>query len=393
MLTRAVVRFALVVFVAVPLLSVIADARRLHLGAPDPNAVLRITGYSYGTVWRYNQTYPPQTVNGDGWATTWDRLGRIVSISNDSSDWNGSGIPHNAMANLLTNTKMDATTVGSTLNPMTAWVGGGPPSGDHKWNGLISVKGVLYGILTWFTHPGSYYSTIIKSVDDGAHFTPVPPGSGPYTSPMFPIPDNMPYEFIQYGQDYTGTGVDNSDKYVYAIVSLYPGRTRFISALGRVPYGDTPSCASGLPDICRQNPADWSFWTGDSNGLNWSSTITDGAEIPNNSATTNAFIDNMQYLPRYRQYVSIAAAYPDPTNAQSTWYVQACDHPWGPCNQIQGGRHWNPEGLYLPSIAPHSLVNGGQQFVIMTAGDYDDCCAMTNTNRYTLTMVPATLTP
>jgi hypothetical protein len=72
------------------------------------------------------------------------------------------------------------------------------------------------------------------------------------------------------------------------------------------------------------------------------------------------------------------------------WFAWICDHPWGPCVEKKSVA-WIPGGYYFLSIMQKSLVNGGQQLVVATLGDYEDVGKPTG--RYTLTYIPVTIKP
>ena len=377
---------ALTYVLLVVLLSAIVYAKNLSGGAPVPI----IATATYGTVFAYYATFPPKTVNGDGWTSTWDDLDRILIMSNDGSAWNSTGIAQNIQLNTLTNTAMDSSTVGSVVNTMNVpWNTGtvGSPSGSNKANGLLSVNGTLYMLVTWFQGGtgSTYNSTLIKSTDHGASFTPLPTPSGfagPNSSAMFPLQDNIPYGFVQYGKDYSGSGPDGSGTYVYSTVNLSPSMGVFSTGLARVP----------LATIANMSAADWQYWTGGDglNNANWASSIGSAASISDAHGTSGAYTLNLNYLPRYQKYFTIAST-PPVVTTNTTFYDRICDHPWGPCTDLPVSHNWNPQGYYQPGLIEKSMVNGGQQFVMAFAGDFMQ--AGSATGHYTLNLMTVTLAP
>ena len=377
---------ALTCVLLVVLLRTIVAAQNLSGGNPS----IAITGASYGAVWPYNQTYPPKTVNGDGWQSAWDDLDRILMMSNDGSAWNSTGTSQKIQLNTLTNTVMDASTVGSVVNNMnTPWNTGtvGSPAGTNKVNGILSVHGTLYMLVTWFSGGTgtSYNSTLIKSTDHGASFTPLPTPSGyagPNSSAMFPLQDNFPYGFVQYGKDYSGSGPDGSGTYIYSTVNLSPSMGVFSTGLARVP----------LATIANMSAADWQYWTGGDgmNNANWASSIASAASISDAHGTSGAYTLNLNYLPRYQKYFTIAST-PPVVTTNTTFFDRVCDHPWGPCTDLPISHNWNPQGYYQPGLIEKSMVNGGQQFVMAFAGDFSQ--AGSPTGHYTLNLMTVTLAP
>jgi hypothetical protein len=360
-----------------------------------------IFSITYGTPWAYNTSYPPQNVIGDGWANTWADDDKTYIVHDDTSRWNDAATTSGIKISTISAT--DSTAVGTLVNDMPAWGGfnqnTGTPSASHKAQGLISIAGVLYALnwrldVNWMTSGHAVFDgQLLKSTDHGQNWTPSPPATAlPYASPMFPGYD-IPYGFVQYGKNYTGTGPDNSATYVYSTVFVSgsaPAGTTL--KLARVPVGNPADCVT-VPGICRQNAADWQYWKG-GDGMdpaNWVSSVGSAAAVISGTDATGGVVGNssgMQYLPRYRKYLYMAEAGLSATN----WYLSSwiCDHPWGPCNKVGGSTHFTT-GVGFPTVMPKSLVNGGQQYSIVGSNSIGTCCGGTST--YTLYIIPVTITP
>jgi hypothetical protein len=397
--------FALALLAASP---AAARAPQMRFGVSlDPAVVPAITNVSLGTLWAYNSKYPPQTVFGDGWATTWADDDNIYAIGADVSVFQNTGVSSNTNINTLSTP--DLRVSGTTINQMAAWgqpynTNTGSPARSHKIAGLIALPDATYGSILyavawrlsqdWSTAPGVNDGTIIKSTDHGASWTPVPPATAlPYASVMFPGLD-FPYGFVQYGKNYGLAGPDNSANYVYATVTVGSSQTDTALQnlttlkLARVPIGAIGNLAA----------ADWQYWvSGDGNvSGNWSSSVAAGGAVINSSDGVggNAGIGTgMIWLPRYKKYLYVSEQTPNSASQDFTiikWWPWICDHPWGPCTQYPPAT-WNPQGLYMPGAIAKSLVNGGQQVMLTGSGASADCCGATG--RYTMWYIPVTITP
>jgi hypothetical protein len=340
----------------------------------------------FGTPFYYNSMYPPQTVLGDGWASTWADDGKIYTTANDTSVFSNTSPTSNMMLDTLSTTAN--TVVGTTVNQMAAWgqpldTNTGSPSRSHKWQGILSIGSPsTFYALNWrldpnyLTNPPFWDAQVLKSTDHGASWSPSPPGGSgnPYASPMFPG-DVIPFGFIQYGQNYTGSGPDNSGTYIYALVE---DSTIAEAKLSRVL----------ISAIGNQLASDWQYWTGGDgmNPANWSSSVSSAAPVF--SGTGVAIITGMQYLPRYQKYIYIGGTGAG-TGGEGFLYAFLCDHPWGPCTSQSQDMGIIDLRWMFPM--PASLVNGGQQLVVSASGDPGTCCSPTGT--YTLIYIPATLSP
>lgn len=361
-----------------------------------------IGSLSYGPVFKYNSGYTTKWISSDTFCSTWADDGNIYTIHDDTNNggtWQGISPTCNTAVSKLST--FDTTMTGSIVNTMQGFGPSttlGSDGASWKGNSIISVNGVLYEFVSrqiygtagsvW--RQSAFGGQLLKSSDHGVTFTPQPPStSQPFTSPMFSGATFAAPVFVQYGQDYQGNTVHNSNLYVYAISNngfwnngdaLYLGRC-LISAIGN------------------QSGADWSFYTGGDGMLdvNWSTTWASASPLV--SKTKSLGLTGAQYLPAFKQYVMFGWYYPSivtgPTIDTTTtiWDVYTSDTPWGPWYVKQSNTWHNPGGgvgLYNPNIIPKSVsVDGGRTLWIATAGDYfaEDPA----TGDYTLTLVPVTV--
>jgi len=265
---------------------------------------------------------------------------------------------------------------------------------NFKPSGLISIAGVLYMAISrqkygtlasgWVQSAGT--CQIIKSSDHGVTWTPVPPGnSQPYAAPMFANPRFGAPSFVQYGQNYAGNTVHNSDLYVYAISPDGVWNNGNYLTLGRC-------LLSNLPNL---NGADWEFYRG-GNGMDstrWVSDINSAVQIL--YKTRSVGMTAMQYLPYCQRYLMIEWFYPtlvSSTNndtTQTTWEVYDSPAPWGPWRFVQS-INFTPSGLYNPAVLHKSMAtDNGQTLRLITAGNYNSQNAATGD--YQLTLLSATI--
>jgi hypothetical protein len=312
-------------------------------------------------------------------------------MSNDTSLWNTTASQNLMLSNLTT---FDSSTTGSVVesNALLSWgtnTQSAPDRASFKSAGLLCVKGNFYLNTRRFLNTGDAFNNgqTIKSHDHGASWSPTPPGQNqPYTSPMFPG-YVIPSGFVQYGQCYSGSGPDNSAKYVYA--GVYDTAPSHWSSLylARVP----------ISAIDNLNAADWSYYQGGSgmNNANWGALSTAAKII---DATAYAGFSNVglccgnaiQYLPRYRQYLYVGTRDLMPSHNHSVLSAFAGPHPWGPFT-IYGQFSSSPVGENWTEPMPMSVVNGGQQLTMAASGNYLSCCDPNDPNNY-YTLMLHTLT-
>lgn len=362
---------------------------------PSEPSLLALT---FGDAFKYNTNYPTKSIAADTFSSTWDSDGNIMTISDDSTDWQGTwaGTTHNTMVSKLSDYSTGL--VGTQVNPMTAFGAStqlGTDGATWKSNGLISVNGVLYDFISrqiygdtgtgW--RQSAFGCQLIKSADHGVTFTPLPPATGqPFTSPMFPGAKFGAPIFIQYGKDYQGNTVHNSDLYVYAI-----------STNGFWNNGDSLTLGRCLiSNIGNLNAADWTFYLGGDgmDNANWGSLAS---AVPIVSKSRSLGIAGAQYLPAFKCYVMLEWYYPSVEQgltidrSETVWDIYKSATPWGPWTLIQSTTWDDAEGLglYNPNIVPSSVApDGGLTFTILTSGDFDNTDVVNGD--YTLTVIPVT---
>lgn len=377
------------------------------LGSANGGSIPPVTA-AYGTAFKYNSNYPTKFIPGDSFATTWSNDNNIYTIADDTSgfqlDWNTNPSFNFVISTMST---ADTSTTGTTIQNFGGLFGAasgtGSDGGTYKANGIISVSGTLY---VWLsrqgTQPAGYppgivseaNSQLIKSSDHGSTWTPLPTnGTGnPYTTTMFSNQVFSTPQFIQYGQDYTGNTVDNSNLYVYATSNEGCWNNCGKLFLGRV-------LISALPNL---SASDWSFYTGaiggdGTNSANWGAwgSATPLINVPLQVGN----ISQIQYIPGFMGgvYVWIGWYYPSgdfnsPDN--SVWTLYTSPKPWGPWTERNVTRwHTEPgQGLYSPNILTKSIsvVGNTATMNIAAAGDFKNTDLATGD--YTLTIVPLTLT-
>jgi hypothetical protein len=369
--------------------------------ALDTASSVPITGLTFGKVYKYNSGYPTKYIASDTWSNTWADDGSIYTLHDDTDNgghWQATAPSSNMAVSKLST--FDTNTAGTILNVMAAFGTSGQLGSDSatwKGNGLISVSGVLYNFVSrqiygvagngW--RQNAFGGQLIKSTDHGTTWTPQPPSTAqPYASPMFTGENFAIPVFIQYGQDYQGNTVHNSNNYVYAISNngfwnngdaIYLGRV-LISAIGNL------------------SAAEWSFYTGGDgmNDANWSTSFANA--VPLVSATKRLGIAGAQYLPASGRYLMMQWSYPSVTagvtqdTSSTIWDIYESPTPWGPWTLVQT-KQWNMAGavgLYNPNVMPKSVTtDNGHTLMTLSAGDFHNENAQTGD--YTLTMVPVTV--
>jgi hypothetical protein len=381
-------------FVLLILLVEPTDARMLLSGGATSIQV------SYGSVFKYNSGYSTKYIVGDSFATTWSDDNGIYVMSDDSHGFQG-GSDSNIQFGSLS--APDTSMTGTTINTFSIFgtnAQSGSDGGTYKANGIISVSGTLYlWVSRQGTQPVGYPASIvseansqlIKSTDHGSTWTPLPTNgtANPYTTTMFTNQTFSTPQFIQYGQDYQGNTVDNSNNYVYATSNEGCWNNCSKLFLGRVLISDLPSL----------DATKWSFYQGGDGMMsgNWGSWSTAVPLINSTNFVSN--ISQVQYIPGFAgglyvwigwYYPSIGFSHPEDTK----WTLYTSPKPWGPWTE-RDVTEWNSEpgqGLYSPNIITKSIsvVGNTATMNITCAGDFNN--EDPATGDYTLTIVPLTLT-
>jgi hypothetical protein len=362
---------------------------------------------TYGTVFKYNSHYPTKYVLGDSFATTWSNDDVIYSISDDTHGFDNSSDSNISIATLST---PDISMTGTTINPMLPFgptEATGSDGATYKANGIISVANKLYvsvsrqgwnnnlpGVPSGVTTEGN--GQIIRSDDHDINWAPFPTATGqPYSSTMFSGNTFAAPNFIQYGKDYAGNTVDNSNLYVYATANEGCWNNCSKLFLGRVLITDLPSLTGST----------WQFYQG-SDGMisaNWSTSWSTAQPLISSPYHVGN-ISQVQYIPGFGfaggTFIWIGWYYPSvpPSidSATTVWTFYVAPHPWGPY-QLANTKTWNSspgKGLYSPNIITKSIsVVGGKTATmnIATAGDFNTW-NNPSTGDYTLTLVPLTVT-
>lgn len=342
-----------------------------------------ITSVSFATPYIYNSTYPTHSVGTDSFYSTWADDGNIYSATNDMiAGWDGaSGSSNMTIAKLSTFT---SSVVGTMVNPLTQFGSieqTGSDTFNYKATGLISIGGVQYMAVGRMQIPGSPSflqfqrdAQIIKSTDRWATngYTPQPPSQAQqFASPMFPGTTFAMPSPIQYGQDYQGNTVDNSNLYVYW---MSPTAGRWYNAdaviIARVLISDIASLDATKYTYYKGNGADGML------SSNWDSSVTNATPIISHTGSLGA--GGAQYIPHSGRYLYIGTVYPTvnlPTPSLDTSSTQftifEAPHPWGPWTLLNTVV-WNPLGLYFPAVIPKSTTaDNGVTIVAAMAGNYN----------------------
>lgn len=372
-----------------------------------------ITSVSYGTPYRYLNNYPTKYTQGDSWYSTWGDDGNTYVMCNDCTVPQTAPPLQNFMLNTLSGYAANSSTT-ITMVPgnalLTPWGRNSDPASDgnlsFKSAGLLcftpsgAPHGYLYLVTRRIANATWVFSSmqLIKTTNYGASWTPVPPGTNqPYNSagpPVEPMVPNqpLPADFVQYGQCYSGTSVDNSANYIYVAVeeSITTSLHRARRWLARVPVGA----------IDNLNIADWQYYTGPvgaadggTNSAYWGSSLT-GATVVFDpaplAATVGTCCGEIRYLPRYQSYVYFGSG--DQSTGVYTLNAFQAPHPWGPWTLIPGGQYTS--GLVWGMIIASSIGNGGQTFMMMPSGDPGTSGDPSSSgNLYSPNFLPVTLSP
>lgn len=342
-----------------------------------------ITGISYGSWTDYNATSPPNTMTGDTYYNTRSNDGITYLFTMDTSGWNGQ--PNFTSALQLAKFTNESPIVGSTVNYLSAY--GYPSSNpalqatpsDAKAGGLISIAGVLYGVLNRLQ--GIYGNiepitagSLIASPDHGAHWNNMQNIGGsfangqeldPLATTLWPqATSGTPWSanhFIMYGADdgtvgaaTTNNRFNDGNTFVY-LVSLGYGSGGNASVnnndhayLMRVPRSK----------IGNMNTNDYDYYvSGDGNlDSNWSKTASNAGVIM--SSTGQLGWMSIQYIPALNRYLSMSWYYPSGASntANSVHTGWESPTPWGPWTQIFTSSTFTGTGYYSPIILQDSAL-------------------------------------
>ena len=396
----------------------------------------RISSAEIGRPVRYNSS-PDHFVFGDTWSAAWstDAAGNdaVYSTVDDTGGFNNglslTGCKPECGRNLaiasFDNTAPPNLT-GRIVNDMRAFglvsqsSPGGPPEEAWKANGLTAIDGVLYlsvsrhryGQRFFDFRQRAYDANIVRSVDHGRTWSPLPPGTNtPYAQPMFPGPKFGAPVFVQYGKDGAAPdGVDPADEagaYVYAAStdgfwdngdSLYMGRVRRTEIM---------------------DPAKWEFIAGyDAAGKPQWRSGAGGLEAatPILSEAGRASMAGIQYVPAAGRYILPEWHYPDlgsscDPNPQrpvtwgrtpfsdpgktcvkhSVWQFYEAPHPWGPWTLFHE-QDFKTEGFYNPAIFSRFMTTadaeGTVSLWIITTGTFPTGSYAWDKTYYTAFLLP-----
>jgi hypothetical protein len=356
-----------------------------------------IVSASIGTEFKYSSNYPTHYLVSDTPATTWSSDDKIYLGMDDSFGYwdtgtGGSNLFVSTLSNLTTST------VGTLVNSLVSSFGtttevSGVDGASWKETGIISVNGILYMSVSRNITPGTggdwrqpvLNSSLTMSTDKGVTWSPLPlTEAAPFTSPMFAAGFSPP-SFIQYGKDYQGNTVHNSNNYVYAV-----------STDGYFQGGSTVSLGRCLIDnMPYLNGAKWSYYKGNgASGMldaNWDASVSNATPIIS-PGTKKAGTSSVQYLPHFQRYVYISWYYPSVVNnntmdqSSAVWDWYQSPTPWGPWTLLKSTTN---SGHYLVHIAPKSVAaDNGLNVVITTSGNW--ATQVADNGSYTLWLIPVT---
>jgi hypothetical protein len=370
----------------------VAEAKfwRLGEGVSISGTPAPLTGVTFGTLFQYNSA--TKYLAGDTYGNTWSDDGNNYTMVNDTPGVNGTNSSRNISFGKITGSMTgDSTTTWTLVNDMLAWgtetQNTGTPSASHKTGGLISIGGVLYTVGWRLDSTGAlgFDGQLIKSTDHGASWTPPPPsGALPYVNPMFPG-STWPFGWVQYGQNYTGNGPDNSANYAYMTVRSHPSSGQTCCYLARV----------ALSAIANQVATDWSYYQGTNGSLDgnqsasWGPLASAGYIFGPNDGTTGQG-EAVQYLPRYQQYLYFTQVV-DGTNS-SHLAIRTAYHPWGPWTTIGNSPSYAPQKLGFAFTSP-ATVSGKSLTILLSSSNLASNCAAGGGGYYCLYLLPVTLSP
>jgi hypothetical protein len=362
--------------------------------------------FSIGTIYRYNDGYSAKYVGGDGYFPTWADDGFLYGIMDDSY-----GVSYTPPTSNFEIIKMDGFTSALTVtsvNKMAAFGTLGQMSTaasvvdyNYKASAILCVGGTLYcnvGMFKYVNGPGinpwlpALQAQIIKSTNKGGTWTPLPVAgtAEAYTTPAPMFPNMYAGGYIQYGQNYTGTGPHNSGAYVYCFFpSNTTGRVGLTVTLGRVTIANLPNLVG----------SDWSFYQG-GDGMSsgaWGAYATSvpvfGEAEPPGQCPRLWWV-NGQYLPAFGCYVITpsfwTAVSPSLASTPTVIQVWKAYAPWGPWTQVGADYNTGAGGFYGVAMCPSSVAtDGGRNTVLMAGGDFANNSSYTS--NYNLHLIPLTL--
>lgn len=353
---------------------------------------MEVTAFECGVPVRYTDT------DGDIWNTTWADDGHLYTYANDTRKFGGLdyGAHNLAFGRLEGDDPMHLKQV--LINTFPEYRNKKPV--NWKSSGLICIDGVLYLTImkhVWEPDPDQgnvYYqvrdASIIKSTDRGKTWTRSYEDNR--DRPMFPgRPFSSPW-FIQYGQNYTETDVENlADEFIYAISTdgYYDSGNHWI--LGRV----------ARSRIDRLDGGDWEYYCGGgADGklpASWTPNMKDATPIIEDRGQVCK--TGVQYVRGIRKYVMIQWYYKRPyvpvekhCSDTSHWSLWQADTPWGPWKRVSGVHTYTTEGLYCPSICPKFMSRDGREVFVFATGNWDQANKLGlrsgKDNPYALWVVP-----
>lgn len=323
---------------------------------------MRIINATVGTPLKYENSH------GDLWTAAWADDGELYVASDDSQGFDTACASNLAISRVSGDDPRALQ--GLTINPMAEYGGWGEVSPvDHafwKADGITSVDGVLY--LTVSRHSGymdcgiphqeAFDSTIVKSTDHGATWSPAPAlGASMFPGPSFATPF-----FVDFGRD----TADAFDDHVYAVSTDGAWNNGSSMRMGRV-HRDR---------IGRLDPSDWEF-------IQDLDQASDGDPVwgPRHETARSIFraagrtsMTGIHHIAPLGIYILPQWHYPrlgefDIGWGVTRWELYQAPQPWGPWEKFHE-QEWQPQAFYNPWIVSKFTSADGLKLWLFTAGDF-----------------------
>lgn len=344
----------------------------------EPSSGRRIQGAFLSKAIRYPESH------GDLWTATWADDDEVYVASDDTQGFD-KACRSNLALNRLTG-RMPPDLRGVTVNGMNQFGGWGEIRKEDgaMWKacGLASIDGILHMTVSRHLNPDyapwiqqTWDSTIIKSDDHGATWSPMPT----LNHAMFPGRVFSAPFFIQYGKDGRGA----TDEYVYAVSNDGSWNNGNWMTLGRV-----------RRDRLSQLDSDnWQFIHGydGRGGVIWQPRCDSSVLIFRNPGRTS--MTGVHYIAPLGLYILPQWYYTHLDDDARRWKATCLEFyqapaPWGPWSLFHT-QNFEPEGWYNPCIPAKYINQDGRRMWVFVAVDWTT--ANTTNGLYGLWMMEMTL--
>jgi hypothetical protein len=362
----------------------------------------RLVGARFGKPIRYNR--PGHSVIGDTWSCAWSDDDEVYTVIDDTAGFDM----------VLRPSKDRNVAIGSFGKSFPPELAGrmvngmetcgrsnqlGADGACWKGNGIASVDGALYLSVSrhWY-HVKEYDfrqiardASILKSVNKGKTWSPLPYSAQPLSDPLFPGPRFATPFFLDAGRDSRAPegSPQGLDEYVYAVSNDGYWNNGNALHLARVRRVDLPKLElKQWQFYCgyRDDPA-VPVWRAGKPGLEACYPILSG---PYHFGQTG-----MNYLAPLGRFLLPSWHYPKLAEGSwnhqmSVWELWEAPAPWGPWRRF-AGQVWNTEGFYNPSFPSKFIGADGKTLWALAAGDFNTWDKGLDETLYTLHAIPLTL--